>query len=936
MLLAFGGWPSCEVDLAERPVDLALGDAGVGVDVLQHERLVDLARLLPVLGGEVQPAEAGHRRDVGRVDAQRLLVRGERARRDRRAPRGCRPGAGGTARRPSSGGRPWRPRRAGRRSARPRRAGRPRSTDRRAGRARARRRARRSAARASAASAASLRPALRSSSAISTSSATRSAAHGDGGDPALQHVGEQRASRRSRASFSSAAIAPACAGIVLERLLEVLDRGVGVGVADARDLAEPEEQIGGVAPGRRQLERLLERRLALVPVARALVDLRQPRQRGDRAGLAREDLLEDLAGGVGVVELALPDVGGAGERRDLGRGVAERRVRARRAARAARRDRASARRARAGARARRSRRRYELSTSSAANQRAIASSIESRLSSASARHLGVDRDLVPASVFASASRRVWMSRDRHPVAGRGVRRLERGERREVVGIEIERPACQAATARGPSVSSCAISTRSAFSSAGDAASRAAWPSTSISSLGVSPVRAVDPRELVERVAIGLVGVGDLAPRRDRAGAIAGALADLRDLGERRALLGELGDDAAALAQRLGERRGDRRAGAGSRSASSSARDARRARARARRGTTRPPRRAGRAGRAGSGRGTRAARPGPRGRGSRVGRVDDRRRRRAATSGHWPSRSASRSISASACVRRRIDREPAQRRVERARSSPSWSSASSTSRASRRRAIDRIVGDVEPRLEHASRAARRRRLARTAARGSRRSRRVCSARRREHALERGARAGCAGTSASTSRYAATAARRVARAWSPADRRAGTGTRRSARRPRPRRPGGAARSRARASGSSARARARARPAPGAARGRATRARTRRPRASRSREPILGDLAEPHRVASARPRRGSGRRASSSSSRAASSRHSCCASASREQRLRAARRRRARPAIARAHTSNALRRLARERLVDLGERGPVGAARRGSRPAIASRRS
>ena len=63
-------------------------------------------------------------------------------------------------------------------------------------------------------------------------------------------------------------------GIVLERLLEVLDRGVGVGVGEPRDLAEPEEQIGGVAPGGRQRERLLERGLAPVPVARALVDLR--------------------------------------------------------------------------------------------------------------------------------------------------------------------------------------------------------------------------------------------------------------------------------------------------------------------------------------------------------------------------------------------------------------------------------------------------------------------------------------------------------------------------------------------------------------------------------------------------------------------------------------------------------------------------------------
>ena len=107
--------------------------------------------------------------------------------------------------------------------------------------------------------------------------------------------------------------------LVTQRLLEVLDRGVVVGVAEPRDLAEPEEQIGGVATLRRQTRSACSSvALALVPVARALVDLRQPRERGDRARLAREDLLEDFAGRVGVVELGFPHVGRARERAELG------------------------------------------------------------------------------------------------------------------------------------------------------------------------------------------------------------------------------------------------------------------------------------------------------------------------------------------------------------------------------------------------------------------------------------------------------------------------------------------------------------------------------------------------------------------------------------------------------------------------------------------
>src|SRR6185295_12760679 len=106
--------------------------------------------------------------------------------------------------------------------------------------------------------------------------------------------------------------------VVAQRVLEVLYGSLVVAVTDARDLAEPEEQIGCVAALRVELERLAQRLLALLPVAATLVDLRQPGERGDRAGLALQDLLEDLAGGVGVVELGFPYVSCTRERLQLG------------------------------------------------------------------------------------------------------------------------------------------------------------------------------------------------------------------------------------------------------------------------------------------------------------------------------------------------------------------------------------------------------------------------------------------------------------------------------------------------------------------------------------------------------------------------------------------------------------------------------------------
>src|SRR5690606_12937754 len=71
---------------------------------------------------------------------------------------------------------------------------------------------------------------------------------------------------------------------------------------------------------------------------------------------------------------------------------------------------------------------------------------------------------------------------------------------------------------------------------------------------VAARRAVDAREIVERIAVRLVVLDDLEPCLDRARVVAGALAELSDLGERGTPLRRLLDDTTALAQRIGERR----------------------------------------------------------------------------------------------------------------------------------------------------------------------------------------------------------------------------------------------------------------------------------------------------------------------------------------------------------------------------------------------
>src|SRR5262249_30662726 len=73
--LAEGG-----VDEAELQVDVGLADPHGRVEVLKQHAAVDAARLLPLLRREVDPAHARHRRGVGRVDAECLLVGLERLR----------------------------------------------------------------------------------------------------------------------------------------------------------------------------------------------------------------------------------------------------------------------------------------------------------------------------------------------------------------------------------------------------------------------------------------------------------------------------------------------------------------------------------------------------------------------------------------------------------------------------------------------------------------------------------------------------------------------------------------------------------------------------------------------------------------------------------------------------------------------------------------
>src|SRR5262245_19086775 len=65
--------------------------------------------------------------------------------------------------------------------------------------------------------------------------------------------------------------------------------------------------------------------------------------------------------------------------------------------------------------------------------------------------------------------------------------------------------------------------------------------------------AIDARELIERVAVSLVGLDHFAPCFDRAMAIARTLAELCDLGIGSSLGGEVLLEATALAQSVGER-----------------------------------------------------------------------------------------------------------------------------------------------------------------------------------------------------------------------------------------------------------------------------------------------------------------------------------------------------------------------------------------------
>ena len=110
--------------------------------------------------------------------------------------------------------------------------------------------------------------------------------------------------------------------VVLERLLQVLHRRVRIHVAVLGHLGQSVEQLGRVLPLGPQLERALQRRLRLRPVSRALVEAGEPRQRRHRRRISFEDPLDQLARLLRVVELALPQIGGAGQQPQLGADVA--------------------------------------------------------------------------------------------------------------------------------------------------------------------------------------------------------------------------------------------------------------------------------------------------------------------------------------------------------------------------------------------------------------------------------------------------------------------------------------------------------------------------------------------------------------------------------------------------------------------------------------
>jgi hypothetical protein len=162
----------------------------------------------------------------------------------------------------------------------------------------------------------------------------------------------------------------------------------------------------------------------------------------------------------------------------------------------------------------------------------------------------VDRDLVRARARERESPRLDVG-DGHPVAGPAVRGLELAECAEIIGIEIEH-----GLPRGDGARAIRLELRDLDAQrllVGGGRRQARRPREHVDQLGLAARRTEDPRELVERRAVRVVGISDLAPRGDRSLAVARALGDLRDLRERRAALRRIRDDGAALAKRIGER-----------------------------------------------------------------------------------------------------------------------------------------------------------------------------------------------------------------------------------------------------------------------------------------------------------------------------------------------------------------------------------------------
>ena len=96
-------------------------------------------------------------------------------------------------------------------------------------------------------------------------------------------------------------------------LMVVTPRGLRVVILGACHLGQAEVQIRRLSSARTQSERALEDLLTALPVTAGLVDLGQSSQCGNEARVALEDLLENLARGIWILQRPLPDIGDSGQ-----------------------------------------------------------------------------------------------------------------------------------------------------------------------------------------------------------------------------------------------------------------------------------------------------------------------------------------------------------------------------------------------------------------------------------------------------------------------------------------------------------------------------------------------------------------------------------------------------------------------------------------------